>query len=107
MTNLRRLSQFVSWSPDGELFVFHAFVDGFWQIFTADPVTGTANQITFDQRNSFYPKWSPNGEWINFHAEISNENRELFLVNKAGTEMRQLTDSAEQERMPDWQPAEP
>ena len=106
VTNLGRLSQFVSWSPDGELFVFHAFVDGFWQIFTADVTTGTAKQLTFDDRNSFYPKWSPNGEWINFHAEVSDGNRELFLVRKDGTEMRQLTDSAEQERMPDWQPAE-
>lgn len=104
VTNLGRLSEFASWSPDGELLVFHALVNGFWQIFTADPVTGDARQITFDARNSFYPKWSPNGEWIGFHAESSEGNRELFLVRKDGTAMRQLTDSAEQERMPDWQP---
>ncbi|MFK7801918.1 MAG: protein kinase [Anaerolineae bacterium] len=104
MTQIGRLSEFISWSPDGELLVFHAFVDEFWQLFTADPTTGNATQLTFDARNSFYPKWSPNGEWINFHTEIDEGNRELFLVSKDGSQMRRLTDSAEQERMPDWQP---
>jgi serine/threonine protein kinase/Tol biopolymer transport system component len=104
LTTLGRLSEFVSWSPGGGALVFHAFANGAWQIFTADPATGEATQLTFGASNSFYPKWSPNGEWVIFHTEVSEGNRDMFVVSRDGTEMLRLTESAGQERMPDWQP---
>ncbi len=106
ITTLNRPSLFASWSPDGNQLVFHGFVNGFWQIFTLDLATRNTTQVTFDAQNSFYPKWSPNGEWIAFHREFDAENRDIYLVSADGTSQVRVTNTPEQERMPDWQPAQ-
>ncbi len=104
ITTLNRPTLFASWSPAGDQLVFHGLVGNVWQIFTFDLATKNATQITFDEQNSFYPKWSPNGEWIAFHREFEEDNRDIFLVKQDGTEQFRVTNTPEQERMPDWQP---
>ncbi|MEM8861314.1 MAG: hypothetical protein AAGD96_23570, partial [Chloroflexota bacterium] len=104
VTNLNRSTMFASWSPDGQQLVTHSAINGNWQLVIIDPNSGVPTQITFDDRDSFYPKWSPNGQWIAYHAQASDGNRDLFLVSRDGTQQVQLTTTAQQERMPDWQP---
>lgn len=95
------------WSPEGRL-LFISFTQsrllkdrGFYSIWTMNS-DGT-DQIPFiDSLDGFdvsTPIWSPDGQWIAFTAvanyEGSNAYWDVWIVNRAGTELKRVTANAE------------
>ncbi len=71
-----------------------------------DPRVGTAIgepvPVTQGSRQTWMPDLSPDGEWLAF---TSCENREdLFIIKTDGTNLRQLTDDADRDRLPIFSP---
>jgi serine/threonine protein kinase len=103
-------SMFGVWSPDGEWIAFHTSREGGWRIYVVRPDGSTPQPISPANGRDFYPAWSSNGEWILYHRDMGNDNRDLYMsplvvASPTQREALALTDTAVQERMPNWQPA--
>ena len=46
--------------------------------------------------------WSPNGEWIVFSLKVGQENADIYVMRKDGTDLRQITDTPLDEEFADW-----
>lgn len=95
------------WTHDGEQIAFTRLVGNFVQIFTMDSETGSnLTQLTSENSNNYGPSWSPDGEYISFTSDRVSGYRHLFIMNKDGQEIIQLTnghfDCAEARWAADW-----
>lgn len=97
--------RFAQWSPTGSQLVFQVESATSTEIVVAN-LDGTGRQtISPAGYESFYPTWSPDGQWVAFHGRVpDSENREIFLVNVYTGAQQTMTNSANEERMPAWQP---
>ncbi|MFL5871655.1 MAG: hypothetical protein ACJ75R_11265 [Solirubrobacterales bacterium] len=91
-----------SWSPDGKQIAFYS---GVLSVMRADG-TGAQAVTTIEGE---YPAWSPDGERLAFmsaepEARGINPNYDVFVVNRDGTGLRQLTDWAGEDGFPAWSP---
>lgn len=99
----------VSWSPDSQWIVFVATLDnGLYRV----SIDGLRIEFIIRLGNRFLlnPAWSPDGEWIAFQAgvdldgdrNVDGNNYDIYRVRPDGTDLQQLTDSAEYEGFPMW-----
>ena len=79
-----------AWSPDGRSIAV-AMSGSIW---TVDPATGIANEITYDGKYHSMPSWSPDGNWIAYTADDGGKTIQLGIVNVATGESRALTNDA-------------
>ena len=49
------------------------------------------------------PRWSPDGQWLTF---VSNRNgsKDIFVMRRDGSDLRQLTDASAEDLYPAWSP---
>jgi Tol biopolymer transport system component len=104
-----------SWSPDGRQIVYTSYQEGNADIFiiNADG-SGEPIQITDHPSDDFYPAWSPAGDLIAFVTErnepfpdscwSSGCNKDIFVVNPDGTNLRNLTESNSDDWWFEWSP---
>jgi Tol biopolymer transport system component len=91
-----------SWSPDGKLI---AFFSG--DLYVIRPDGSGKRRIT--KVEGEYPAWSPDGSRLAFmsaepNARGSDPNYDVFVVNRDGTGLRQLTDWPGEDGWPTWSP---
>ncbi len=88
------------WSPDGQRIVFCTWTTNREvQIINADG-TGQVN-LTNHAAQDDWPKWSPDGSRILF-ATNRDGNYELYTMAPDGSDLRNLTNSPEEELWADW-----
>lgn len=81
-----------SFSPDGAFLVgAHYTPDGTSEIFERNLETGETTAIAPDPAWDFLPSYSPDGQSILFNSYRSG-NSELYLYDRSGKTMKQLTD---------------
>ena len=85
-------------SPDGERIVFTNHGNGLWVM---KPDGENAHPITF--RDDIDPTWSPDGSMIAF-ASSRNGNRQLYVMNATGSDLRQVTDLNNMGGRSTWSP---
>jgi TolB protein len=76
-----------AWSPDGASLAI-AMSGSIW---TIDPATGIARELTYDRKYHSMPTWSPDGRWIAYVADDGGRTIQLEIVNVATGESRALT----------------
>jgi Tol biopolymer transport system component len=91
-----------SWSPDGKLIAFYA-----GELYVIRPDGTRRHRIT--KVEGEYPAWSPDGKRLAFmsaeeNAHGANPNYDVFVVNRDGTGLRQLTDWPGEDGWPSWSP---
>jgi Tol biopolymer transport system component len=91
------------WSPDGRLIAFNSDV----QLYVMRP-NGTHRRRITDVEAE-YPSWSPDGRWIAFmsaqpDARGSDPNYDVFVVNRNGSGLKQLTEWPGEDGWPAWSP---
>jgi TolB protein len=101
-----------SWSPDGSALVFERTVAGMGQLFLVNPETGTnLVQLTSGEVNHSYPSWSPDGKYIVFSTDRGwnrypdaswKRIKNLYIINRDGTGLTQLTDGNTLALFPHW-----
>ncbi len=78
------------WSPDGKTIAV-AMSGSIW---TLDPATGAARELTYDMKYHSMPDWSPDGKWLVYTADDGGGTIQLEIVNVQTGESRALTSDA-------------
>jgi TolB protein len=99
-----------SWSPDGSRIAFSRQVGEHVQLFIVNPDTGSdLVQLSSGEWDNEFPSWSPDGQYIVFAStrgwkkETDESKRtNLFVVNRDGTGLVQLTAGSSFARSPNW-----
>lgn len=107
-----------AWSPDGRLIAFTRLVNGWSQLFTLNPATGTeVSQITSGEFHSLTPTWSPDGRLILYSSSRGGRSSRsdydlktnavlgvmnLYVVRPDGTNVVQLTNGDGLAVTPAW-----
>jgi Tol biopolymer transport system component len=97
----------LSWSPDGTRIVYVSGRDSGCSYFSCNRLY-VMNADGSDKRGltepeSFFPTWSPDGSRIAYSA-IGRGTFQIFTVKPDGTDVRQVTNSAEGNYGPEWSP---
>jgi TolB protein len=79
-----------AWSPDGTSIAV-AMSGSIWSV---DPATGVARELTSGATYDSMPDWSPDGQWIVFTADDGGGTIQLAIVNVRTRERRALTADA-------------
>ena len=76
-----------SWSPDGR-WIAVAMSGSIWKV---DPETGTAHEVSYNEKYHSAPDWSPDGRWIVYTADDGGATIQLEIVNADTGEAHALT----------------
>jgi hypothetical protein len=92
------------WSPDGAEIVFSEFcVTGPINIMNADGTNRRAVSGTGTGFQDLSPRWSPDGTRIVFESDRTG-NWDIFVVDRDGQNLQQLTDDPAEDRKPAFSP---
>ena len=99
-----------SWSPDSSRIAFSRTVGDHDQLFLVNPDTGgDLVQLTSGEWDNNTPSWSPDAQYIVFSSTRGwkkdtgeSKRTNLFVLNRDGTGLTQLTGGASFAREPNW-----
>jgi hypothetical protein len=102
----RRIELFpiFSWSPDGQSLAYstHSWSDILIYSFDEAQSRDITNVIG---KFELQPNWSPDGRKIAFSGNLLSKLFNIYVMNRDGSGITQLTDCAEGCRAPDWSPS--
>ncbi len=82
-----------SFSPDGQLIVYDAFVGEQLHVITVKPDGSAKTRLNTEGDHAFAPSWSPDGDWIAHLRQGEDEYTDLWIMRQDGSEARNLTKS--------------
>ena len=92
------------WSHDREWIAFESFRGGRRGVWRVYPDTARVYPVaTAPDSDNWWPTWSPDGKWIAFVSDRTG-NPEIFAVDVADGEVRQLTNQDTNDYAPCWRP---
>ena len=80
-----------AWSPDGKAIAI-AMSGSIWSV---DPSSGVARELTYNRKYHSMPDWSPDGKWIVYTADEGGGTIQLEMVNVQTGEIRALTNDTQ------------
>ena len=105
LTNDDSLDFSPSWSPINAQLYFYSKRAGNAEIYSLDIERKKVNRLTNHPANDVLPVPSPNGELILFMSDRDSLSRNVYIMNKDGSNVRALTKNQFYEESPDWSPA--
>lgn len=95
-------------SPDGRTLAFMSDREGTWAVYVMEMESGMpARRISADPHGEWYPDWSPDGTRLAYHRQPSTGSdlpRQVFVLDVATGEERQLTRGAAHNAYARWSP---
>ncbi len=78
-------------------------IEPIFQIVTLNLDTWATRRFDADGGSSSYPQASPDGRWITFQSNRDGDF-EIYVVNRQGGQLRQITRNSYWDRLPAWAP---
>jgi len=91
------------WSPDGEKIAFACQTTSGDNIYVMSKTGSDQIRLT-ENGESFYPSWSPDGTQVAFEVGCFNCWAQIYIINRDGSDLRQLTSVYGDNRRPTWSP---
>lgn len=80
-----------SFAPDENSILFVSERDGNIEIYSKDLTTSETKRLTFDPAHDAFPTYAPDGTQILFSSQRDKEDRDIFLMNSDGSDVRRVT----------------
>jgi TolB protein len=95
------------WSPDARSIAYTSYRRGEPQIFVSHIYQGTLDEVTrgASAGQNWLPAWSPDGQRICFSSTRAGGPAQLYVVNRDGSGLRQLTHDRWVNTTPTWSPS--
>lgn len=92
------------WSPDGGRLLFVSNKSGNPQIYQRILATGEIFRMTFEGSYNVEPSWSNDGAYIVYSGITEEKKFQIFMMDREGEFVQQLTNSGISAEQPVWSP---
>lgn len=104
ITGHQSISLSPAWNPNGQEIAYVSYFSGAPGIYLVDVTSGQKTPVLTEGNLNVSPSFSPDGSKIVFARSIGAGNTEIFLCNRDGSGLRQLTHSSGIDTNPEWSP---
>jgi TolB protein len=94
-----------TWSPARQEIAYVSYFSGVPGIYLVDVETGGKTPVLTSGNLNISPSFSPDGKRIVFARSVGAGNTEIFVCDRDGTNLRQLTHSSGIDTNPEWSPS--
>lgn len=105
ITGHQSISLSPAWSPGRQEIAYVSYFSGVPGIYLVDVETGRKTPVLISGNLNISPAFSPDGSKIVFARSVGGGNTEIFVCDRDGDNMRQLTHSSGIDTNPDWSPS--
>ncbi len=105
ITGHQSISLSPAWNPNGREIAYVSYFSGAPGIYLVDVATGQKTPAVTEGNLNVSPSFSPDGKRIVFARSIGSGNTEIFICNRDGSNLRQLTHSSGIDTNPEWSPS--
>ena len=105
ITGHQSISLSPAWSPTGTEITYVSYFSGVPGLYLVNVETGAKTPVLTSGNLNISPSFSPDGRRIVFARSIGGGNTEIFICNRDGSNLRQLTHSSGIDTNPDWSPS--
>ncbi|OQA90583.1 MAG: translocation protein TolB [bacterium ADurb.Bin236] len=92
------------WSPDGSQILYEWSYLGTDQLYQSAPDATDKSLLTTTPRDKFFAAYSPDGTKIMFTVQVSYDGIEIVVMNRDGSDYRQLTNENKTHGYISWTP---
>ena len=105
ITAHKSISMSPEWNPNGRELAYISYYSGSPGIYLVDLTSGRKTPVITSGSLNISPSFSPDGKRIAFARSIGDGNSEIFVCNRDGSGMQQLTHSSGIDTNPAWSPS--
>ncbi len=104
ITGHKSISLSPGWSPTGQELAYVSYFSGTPGIYLVDLESGNKSPVITNGTLNITPSFSPDGSKMVFARSIGDGNTEIFMCNRDGSDLRQLTHASGIDTNPAWSP---
>ncbi len=104
ITGHKSISLSPGWSPTGKELAYVSYFSGTPGIYLVDLASGSKTPVITNGTLNISPSFSPDGSKMVFARSIGQGNTEIFVSNRDGSGLRQLTHASGIDTNPAWSP---
>ena len=104
ITAHKSISMSPEWNPNGRELAYVSYYSGSPSIYLVDLSSGRKTPVITTGSLNISPSFSPDGKQMAFARSIGNGNAEIFICNRDGSNLQQLTHSSGIDTNPAWSP---
>jgi len=105
ITGHKSISLSPAWSPTGKELAYVSYYSGVPGIYRVDLASGSKTPVIASGSLNISPSFAPDGSKIVFTRSIGEGNTEIFVCNRDGSGLRQLTHASGIDTNPAWSPS--
>ena len=105
ITGHQSISLSPDWSPTGREIAYVSYFSGVPGIYLVNVESGVKTPVLTSGSLNISPSFSPDGRRIVFARSVGAGNSEIFVCDRDGSNMRQLTHSSGIDTNPEWNPS--
>ena len=105
ITGHKSISLSPDWSPTGTELAYVSYFSGAPGIYLVDVANGNKSPVITAGNLNISPSFSPDGRQMAFARAVGSGNVEIFVCNRDGSGLRQLTYSSAIDTNPAWSPS--
>jgi TolB protein len=105
ITAHKSISMSPEWNPNGREIAYISYYSGTPNIYLVDLSSGRKTPVITTGSLNISPSFSPDGKRMAFARSIGDGNSEIFICNRDGSGLQQLTHSSGIDANPAWSPS--
>ena len=105
ITRHESISLSPAWSPDSSEIIYVSYFSGVPGLYLVDVASGAKTPVVTTGNLNVSPSFSPDGSKIVFARSVGAGNTEVFVANRDGSDLKQLTHSSGIDTNPEWSPS--